>query len=137
MKKVVVDLPIYTFHIDFNGHVSNIVAIQWMEILRLKFLEAVGSPVEKMMKAGIAPVLTETHISYKKPLFLGDEVRGECWLSELNSVTVWLEFRFYNSADELVASGRQRGVFMNITTKRPYRPTPEQQAIWREYLETS
>ncbi len=54
----------------------------------------------------------------------------------MQRVTVWLEFRFYNISEELVAIARQRGVFMHIETQRPYRPTPEQQAIWREYLET-
>ena len=32
MKKVVFDLPIYTYQIDFAGHVSNIVYLQWMEM---------------------------------------------------------------------------------------------------------
>ena len=47
MNKVVFDQEIYTFHIDFAGHVSNIVYVQWMEIGRLKLLEAVGLPVQR------------------------------------------------------------------------------------------
>ena|GEM_PF-5315118 len=57
MNKITFELPIYTFQIDFNNHVSNIVYSQWMEIGRTKLLEAIAMPVHKVAEEGFVPVL--------------------------------------------------------------------------------
>ncbi len=65
-----------------------------MEIGRLKLLEAVGLPVQRADAAGFAPVLVETQIAYKHPLYIDDTARAEVWLSELAKASAWIEFRF-------------------------------------------
>jgi acyl-CoA thioester hydrolase len=134
-ERLVFRESIYTFHIDFNRHVSNIVYIQWMEIGRLKLLGAIGLDVEKTAAGGAVPVLVETQITYKRPLFLGDTVQVEVWLSELSGVSAWMEFRFTNAQGDLVARARQRGVFVHAETGRPKRLTREEQAAFARYLE--
>ena len=135
MKKIVFTEDIYTFQIDFAAHVSNIVYIQWMEIGRLKLLEAVGMPVAELTgSSGIIPTLTETTIRYRKQLFLGDRVRIEVWLSRLKHASAVMEFRFYNQQDELTASGSQTGLFIDAATFRPHRITEAQRAVFAEYL---
>ena len=137
MDKVTIHQDIYTYHIDFAGHVSNIVYIQWMEIGRLKLLEAVGMPVAELSRDNHTfPTLVETRISYKKPLFLGDRVRIEIWLSRLKNVTAIMEFRFYNTAGELTTTGRQTGLFVNGNSHKPHRISREQRAAFSVYLET-
>ena len=102
MEKVIFTEEIYTFQIDFAGHVSNITYIEWMEIGRLKLLEAVGLPVNKIVEElGLLPTLIRTEIQYKKQLFLGERVRVEVWLSKLRNVSAIMEFRFYNAKKEL------------------------------------
>ncbi len=136
MEKIIFHQDIYTYHIDFAGHVSNIVYIQWMEIGRLKLLEAAGMPVAEVMnKGGILPSLAETTIRYTKQLFLGDQVRIEVWLSRLKHVSAVIEFRFYNSKNELTAGGRQTGLFIDSTTHRPHRIREEHRAAFSAYLE--
>ncbi len=138
MKKITLHQDIYTYHIDFAGHVSNIVYIQWMEIGRLKLLEAVGMPVAELtQKNDTFPTLIETQISYKKPLFLGDRVRIEIWLSRLKNVTAVMEFRFYNTAGELTTTGRQTGLFIDGTSHKPHRISREQRDAFSVYLETT
>ncbi|MEH2454252.1 acyl-CoA thioesterase [Nostoc sp.] len=68
MQKISFELEVYSFHIDFIGHVNNTVYIQWMEIGRTKLLEAVGMPIQKIFQQGFAPVLVQTNITYKSPL---------------------------------------------------------------------
>lgn len=120
MKTVVFEEDIYTYHIDFAGHVSNIVYVQWMEIGRLKLLEAVGMPVHEVIKQfGLLPALLKTEIQYRRQLFLGDRVRIEVWLSRLRHASAIMEFRFYNQKNELVASGCQTGLFIDKTTHHP------------------
>ena len=120
MKKIIVEESIYTYHIDFAGHVSNIVYVQWMEIGRLKFLESVGMPVQDVVeKLGLFPTLINTEIRYRKQLFLGDRVRIEVWLSKLKHVSAIMEFRFYNGKGELTADGRQTGLFVDSESHQP------------------
>ncbi|WP_339742156.1 acyl-CoA thioesterase [uncultured Rubinisphaera sp.] len=121
MEKIIFEPPIHTFHIDFMNHVSNIVYIEWMEIGRCRLLETVGLPVPQIMQQGYGPVLVETNIQYKQQLKLGDTVRAEVWISEMNHVSAWMEFRFYGPDQTLAALGRQRGIFIDLQTGRPTR----------------
>ncbi|MBU0961972.1 MAG: acyl-CoA thioesterase [Proteobacteria bacterium] len=120
MKKIIIEENIYTYHIDFAGHVSNIIYIQWMEIGRLKLLERVGMPVQEVVeRLGLFPTLINTEIRYRKQLFLGDKVRIEVWLSKLKNVSAIMEFRFYNGKGELTADGRQTGLFIDSVSHQP------------------
>lgn len=133
-EKITFTENIYTYQIDFNRHVSNIVYIQWMEMGRLKVLEAVGLPIHKIDAEGFAPILIETQIRYKRPLFMGETVVIQVWLSELTRLYAWMEFSFHNSKGELTATGRQRGLFINTETGRPIRLDHKQQTLFHPYL---
>jgi acyl-CoA thioester hydrolase len=134
MPKLTYNLPIYTFQIDFARHVSNIVYVQWMEIGRLLLLKAVGRPVEQIVDTGAVPILVETAISYKKPPRMGDTARAEVWISELTNASAWMEFRFYNGAGDLAASGRQRGIFIDLESGRPKRLSENERAAFAPYV---
>ncbi len=134
MQKLTFELPIYTYQIDFVGHVSNIIYIQWMEIGRLKLMEAVGLPVHRLAQQGTVPVLVHTEIDYKSPLHLGDTVHAELWLSQLKRASAQIEFRFYNRAKILAAAGRQRGLFVERRTMRPRRLQPEESQLFAPYV---
>ena len=135
MQKIIFEQDIHTFHIDFLGHVINGVYIQWMEIGRTKLLEAGGLLTHEMMKHSFAPLLVQTTITYKVPLYLGDHVHIEIWLSKLRNTTAILEFRFYNDKHTLVAEGNQRGVFIDTKTMKPRRLLPEEKELFTPYLE--
>jgi acyl-CoA thioester hydrolase len=127
-------MPIYTYQIDFLGHVSNIVYVQWMEVGRLKLMEAVGMPVHQIAKQGFAPVLLHTEIKYQHPLKMGDSVHVDLWLSELKRVSARLEFRFFNQDSVAVACGSQRGAFLDLKTMHPRRLQPEEQQVLKTFL---
>jgi acyl-CoA thioester hydrolase len=134
MERLRYDLQVYPFQIDFMRHVSNIVYIQWMEVGRCLLLDAVGLPIAQTGESGFVPVLVETVISYKKPLRLGDRVQAEVWLSELSLASAWMEFRFENGAGELAATGRQRGLFIDMESGRPRRMSAEDRARFEPFL---
>lgn len=134
MKTLVFDLDIYSYDIDFMGHVNNAVYIHWMEIARTKLLEAIGLPIHEILKQGFAPVLVNTNITYKSPLYLGDRVQIEMWLSELRNASANLQFRFYNSQQVLAAEGIQKGLFVDTKTLRPKRLSPEERSLFIPYL---
>lgn len=134
MRKICYDLEIYTYQIDFIGHVNNSVYVQWMEIGRHKLLEAINLPTQEIAKQGFVPVLVRTEITYKLPLHLGETVHVELWLSELKHASGVMQFRFYNGGGVLVATGQQKGLFVDWKTMRPRRLQPEEKALFLPYL---
>lgn len=134
MPKLTIEFPIYTFHIDFSGHVSNIVYIQWLEATRLAIMEQAGMAAHEAARTGLLPVLTDTEISYKKELRLGDHVRVDAWISELRGASAWTAYEFFNGQGELVATARQRGVFIHEENRRPARMTAAQRALFEPFL---
>ena len=134
MQTIGFELEVYSFHIDFIGHVNNIVYIQWMEIGRTKLLEAIGLPTQEIFKQGFVPVLVQTNITYKSPLFLGDRVRVELWLSELRNASAVMQFQFYNAEGTLAAAGWQKGLFADRQSMRPRRLHSEERALFLPYV---
>jgi len=137
MQKISFDLEVYSYQIDFLGHVNNAVYIHWMEIGRTKLLEAIGLPTHKIFNQGFAPVLNHTSITYKSPLYLGDRVHVDLWLSELRNASAVMQFRFYNGQNTLVAEGLQKGLFVDRQTMRPRRLRPEEKALFTPYLHSN
>ena len=134
MKKLVFELEIYTYQIDFVGHVSNIVYIQWMEIGRTKLLEYIGLPITSISESGIVPILIHTSIKYKKALYLHDKVKIEIWISELTNLTAVIKFNFYNSKGELAAFSEQTGLMINKKNLKPHRLTIEERTAFEKIL---
>ena len=135
VKKVSFEQQVYTYDIDYAGHVSNIVYLRWMETARAKLLEAAGKPVQELLREGIVPVLAGTSIEYKKPIFLDDRVRVEIWISRMRGATVRIEVRFFDGEGRLAASGWHRGVFINAETKRPLRVPPALRSALEPFLD--
>ena len=122
MKKLIFKEPIYTYQIDFVGHVNNIVYIQWLENARIKLLQAMGLSITQIAdEEGLMPIITETNIKYKKPLFLHNEVRVDVWVSKMFNVSAIFDMEFYNENNELCASSQQKVLFIDKHTQRPSR----------------
>ena len=134
MKKIEYTKPIYTYEIDSGQHVSNIAYVQWMEVGRLKLLEEVGLPVHEIKSKGFVPALIRTEIRYKKPLFLGDEVRVVLWVSELKNASATMRFEFYNQLNDIVAEGEQVGLFIKVDSQRPHKLSALDRARFEPYI---
>jgi acyl-CoA thioester hydrolase len=134
MKKLIVALSVYTFDIDYNRHVSNIVFVRWMEQCRNELFSVIELSLEELTLQDCLPVVVETQVFYKKPVFFGQSVKAEMWLSELAKASCWMTFHFFNNEGELVVIGRQKGVFIGATTNRPVRPSVELRQKFERYL---
>jgi acyl-CoA thioester hydrolase len=129
-----IDLPITvkTYDIDFMGIVSNISYIRWMEDLRLQFLE-VHYPLQKLMSELIVPILSHTHLDYKRPIRMHDQVIGSIWMEKFDS-SGWIANIEFTADRKLAATGAQGGVFINIGTMKPANPPEGLQKIYDEAL---
>ena len=121
-KKLIFKEKIYTYQIDFAGHVNNIVYLQWLENVRVKLLDKMGLPIFDLTeKYRIFPVLRKSEIHYRKPFFLNNTVKIEVWIAQLKNASFELEFRLKNENDELCSSASQTCLFVNRETMRPIR----------------
>jgi acyl-CoA thioester hydrolase len=135
MQKLTFEEKIYTYHIDFIGHVNNINYITWMENGRVKLFETMGISIFDLLQTNnILPIITETFIQYKRPLFLNNQVFIECWVSQLNNASAILQFRFYNENNELCTTGNQKGSFINSKTFRPVRLSENLRVAFEKFL---
>lgn len=122
MQKLIFTEPIYTYHIDFVGHVNNIIYVQWLENARVKLIEAMGLSIGQIAHSdGILPIITETIIQYKKPFFLGDTVQVEVWVSEMFNVSANFKFRFLNGKGEVCSTAQQKVLFIDQHSQKPSR----------------
>ncbi|HEX6476552.1 MAG TPA: thioesterase family protein, partial [Acidimicrobiales bacterium] len=123
-RTVEIDLDIYTFDIDFAGHVSNISYIRWLEIGRIQLLADIGYETHELVEAGLAPLVIRTEIDYLLPLKLGDPVHMSLDLTELRAASATIDFRI-TSRGQLAATARQLGLFVKLDTGKPARVSPE------------
>lgn len=122
MQKLKFTEAIYTYQIDFVGHVNNIIYVQWLENARIKLLQAMGLSITQIAdEDGLLPIITETTIKYKRPYFLHNTVHIEIWVSKMFNVSAIFEIRFYNENEELCSTAQQKVLFIDKTTFKPSR----------------
>ncbi|MFE3077246.1 acyl-CoA thioesterase [Nocardia tengchongensis] len=73
-----VPVTVRGYELDINGHLNQAVYLQYAEHARWELLQAAGLPGDKMVAAGIGPVVLEQTIKYQRELHLGDEVTVSC-----------------------------------------------------------
>ncbi|MGV7927305.1 MAG: acyl-CoA thioesterase [Spirochaetota bacterium] len=117
-----IDLPITvkTYDVDFMGIVSNITYVRWLEDLRLCVLEA-HYPLQKLLSELIVPVITQTHIEYKRPIRMHDRVNGSIWMEKFDS-SGWMINAEFLVNGKYAATAKQGGVFVNLGTMKPANP---------------
>ena len=131
-----VDLPITvkTYDIDFMGIVSNISYVRWLEDLRLNFLE-VHYPLQKLMSELVVPILTQTHIEYKRPIRMHDQVNGGIWMEKFDS-SGWVANAEFMVNGKHAVTATQGGVFINLGTMKPANPPEGLQKKYDEEVAT-
>ncbi len=135
MKKLKFTEPIYTYHIDFVGHVNNIIYVQWLENARVKLLQAMGLSIAEIAEVdNILPIITETIIKYKKPFFLDNTVHVEVWVSEMMNVSAIFNFRFLNEKGEVCSTSQQKVLFIDKETQRPSRKIVKYRSDFERFL---
>ena len=100
----------------------------------MHLLDAVDMSVAQIVQRGFGPVLVDTSISYKNPLFLGDTVSASIWISKLKGASAEMSFEFCNQHSEVAATGTQRGLFVDMASQKPKRMSAEDRDRFNHYL---
>ena len=110
--------------IDENGHVNNVVYIQWMQDAAVMHSLASGG-TEAMERAGGTWVIRSHTIEYLRPAFAGDMLDIITWVANIRRIRSLRKYEFARRSDgELLARGETDWVFLDAGSGRPV-PVPD------------
>jgi acyl-CoA thioester hydrolase len=101
--------------VDRNGHVNNVVYIQWMQDAAIAHARASGC-TKASQAVGATWVVRTHHIEYLSPLFAGDKVTVFTWPANFQRVRSTRKYKFVRA---VIARAETDWVFVNAKTGRP------------------
>jgi len=105
--------------IDTNGHVNNVVYVQWMQDVAVRHSNESGG-TQAMREAGATWVARSHHVEYLRPAFAGEIIEVSTWVANARRVSSLRRYRFTRVSDQtLLARGETEWVFISATTGRP------------------
>jgi len=111
--------------VDQNGHVNNVVYVQWMQDVAVLHSEATGG-TRAMHTAGGTWVVRSHTIEYLRPAFAAEEVVALTWVVNFRRVRSVRRHRFFRKSDNtLLAKGETEWVFVDAESGTP-RKIPEE-----------
>jgi acyl-CoA thioester hydrolase len=105
--------------LDRNGHVNNVVYIQWMQDAAIAHAQESGC-TKASEAIGATWVVRTHHIEYLSPLFAGDQVAVLTWPANFQRVRSTRKYKFVRAQDgAVIARAETDWVFVNAKTGRP------------------
>ncbi|MDB4404167.1 acyl-CoA thioesterase [Akkermansiaceae bacterium] len=124
--RIIVDAKV----IDGNGHVNNVVYVDWMQ--RAALSHAVTWRVEELMARDEATWFARRHgIEYLRPVFKDEEIKVCTWIESAERVKSLRRYEFFRG-EEMVARGETEWVYVKTTTGRPKRIPLEMREFIRQ-----
>jgi acyl-CoA thioester hydrolase len=105
--------------VDRNGHVNNVVYIQWMQDAAIAHARVSGC-TKASEDVGATWVVRTHHIEYLLPLFAGDKVTVLTWPANFQRVRSMRKYKFVRAKDgAVIARAETDWVFVNAKTGKP------------------
>ena len=105
--------------IDENGHVSNVVYVQWMQEIAIEHYQSI-SGMNIMQPFGATWVVREHRIEYFLPAFAGEEIEIKTWIETIRRVTSLHQYEFVRKLDgKILVRGETDWVLVDIKTGSP------------------
>lgn len=109
--------------IDENGHVNNVVYVQWMQDIAVEHYSSIGGVTAQ--GPGATWVVREHKIEYFVPAFTGEEIEIRTWVENVRRVRSLRKYEFVRKSDgKVLVRGETDWVFVDAKTGRPL-PIPE------------
>lgn len=104
--------------IDENGHVNNVVYVQWMQDIAVEHYASIGGVEAQGSDA--TWVIRKHSIEYFLQAFEGEEIEVRTWVEDLRKVRSLRMYEFMRKSDgKVLVKGETDWVFMDIKTGRP------------------
>ena len=105
--------------VDQNGHVNNVVYVQWMQDVATLHSDASGG-TKATQAAGAIWVVRSHKIEYLSPAYAGEQVITLTWVEDFRRVRSLRRYRFLRKSDQtLLAKGKTDWVFVDAQNGRP------------------
>ncbi|MDQ8185118.1 thioesterase family protein [Pelagicoccus sp. SDUM812002] len=123
-------------HIDVNGHVNNVVYIQWMQDIAYSHSKAVGYDSSRLDELGSTWVIRSHFVKYQRPALLGDQLIVYTWPHEIKKASALRRYKFVRATDHVtIASGESDWVYIDRNTGRPQPIDDSMRAAFPEVAE--
>lgn len=114
-------------HIDFLGHVNNIVYVQWIQDVTAAHWESVSSPA---IRAEVSWVVLRHEIDYKQAALPGDKLLACTWVGPAKGLSFERHVEILRANDrKLLVRARSLWCPYDASSGRPRRVTPEVRAL--------
>lgn len=108
--------------IDENGHVNNVVYVQWMQDIATSHSDVVGFNKEKYQELKSSWFIKSHFVEYHSPAFEGDEIEVVTWVSNIKKITSLRKYKFINmSNNKILATAETNWVYVDSESGRPKR----------------
>ena len=111
--------------LDMNGHVNNVVYVQWMQDVAILHANATGG-TRAMHAAGGTWVVHSHKVEYLSPAFADEEIVALTWVVNFRRVRSIRRHKFFRKSDnKLLVRGETEWVFVDAESGAP-RKIPEE-----------
>ncbi|HEX4262732.1 MAG TPA: acyl-CoA thioesterase [Verrucomicrobiae bacterium] len=113
------DIEVSPGDLDRNGHVNNVVYIQWMQDAAIAHARASGC-TKASEAMGATWVVRTHHVEYLSPAFVGEKITVLTWPSNFQRVRSLRKYKFIRAKDQaVIARAETDWIFVNAKTGRP------------------
>ena len=103
--------------IDENGHVNNVVYVQWMQDIAVEHYASIGGI--EAQGPDSTWVIRKHSVEYFLPAFAGEEIEVRTWVENLRKVRSLRMYEFVRKSDgKVLVKGETDWVFMDTKTGR-------------------
>lgn len=103
--------------IDENRHANNVEYVRWMQKAAIAHADDAGCSTATR-EAGASWVVRSHHVEYLRPVFAGETLTIQTWVSTMRKSSSLRKYRFLREG-ELIARGETMWVFVDGATGRP------------------
>lgn len=101
--------------IDENGHVNNVVYVQWMQDIAVEHYSSIGGIEAQGPES--TWVIREHKIEYFFPAFEGEEIEVRTWVENVKRVRSLRQYEFIRKTDgKTLVKGETDWVFVDVKT---------------------
>lgn len=106
--RIQTEVQVMFFDTDCAAVVHNIAYLRFIETARTLLAEELGMKLAEMAGNQRYPVVVRTEIDYRRAAMLGDRLRVEGWLDQMERARFWCAFQIRRLNDNaLIAECRQ------------------------------
>ena len=121
--------------IDENGHVNNVMYVQWMQDIAVEHYASIGGVAAQGENA--TWVVREHRIEYLLPAFENEEMEIKTWVENIRRVRSLRRYEFVRKSDgKVLVKGETDWVFVDTKTGRPLAIPQEVENIFKQTRES-